>query len=301
MALLSSAKTWLLVHHFRPRRWLRSFFAYRNYMGYIRPKLLVNTEQDYNIKRKILSKGWEPRALSWPVGQKILALSPHPDDESIGAGGILWAHRNVSEIHLIVFCKGEKGGAIDENIKEQNHYRSRLAEVRKCEFSQTARMLSAKSCYFLDYPDGNIPSTEIEAQRLRSLIDQINPDIVLIPWFFDNLPDHRQTNILYSLGCSDLELMVLAYEVWTLLEPNAFFDITDYIEGKCLLIKNYVSQLRTVDYLSYAVGLSMVRAFQYSTRSQRTGAYESYIALPNNEYCDLVQQYYCKGDSQHIP
>jgi LmbE family N-acetylglucosaminyl deacetylase len=33
-------------------------------------------------------------------------LCPHPDDESIGAGGLLRAHRNSAEIHLACLCTG---------------------------------------------------------------------------------------------------------------------------------------------------------------------------------------------------
>jgi hypothetical protein len=36
-----------------------------------------------------------------------------------------------------------------------------------------------------------------------------------------------------------------------MLEPNAVFDIAKHMNGKLSLIRNYPSQLRTVDYLGY--------------------------------------------------
>ena len=153
-------------------------------------------------------------------------------------------------------------------------------------------MLKARSCHFFDFPDGRISFDPAHVERLGLLIKQIRPDVVLLPWFLDNLPDHRRANILFAWACPDLELSVFSYEVWTMLTPNAVLDITDYLEGKLSLVRNYVSQLRTVDYEGYCIGLSRVRAFQFSARARRHGAQEAYFALPGQEYCALVRQYY---------
>ena len=37
---------------------------------------------------------------AFPIGKKILAISPHSDDEAIGAGGIIWAHRELRKFTL---------------------------------------------------------------------------------------------------------------------------------------------------------------------------------------------------------
>lgn len=283
-----------LLHRFNihPKKWWDSFVCYPRYLGYIKPRLLANCDEEYILRRKALSNAWEPCQLTLPVGKRILSISAHPDDESLGAGGLLWAHRNLSELHLIVLSKGEKGGALEETIEDPTLYEIKLAEVRKAEFSRTASMLGARSCHFFDFPDGQISFDHEHVERLGALIREIKPDIVLLPWFLDNWPDHRRANILYSWACSALELIVLAYEVWTTLEPNAVLDITDYLDGKLSLIRNYASQLRTVDYENYCIGLSKVRAFQFSTRPKRSGALEAYLSLPNQEYCALVHQYY---------
>ena len=156
---------------------------------------------------------------------------------------------------------------------------------------RTAEMIGAVTYHF-NYAEEEIPCTMEAAQRIREVVQKVEPDLVLIPWLFDNLPDHRRANILYAWGCADLELMVLAYEIWTMLDANAILDITDYIDGKMSMINNYESQLQTVDYTSYAVALSKVRAFRYPVRQKRQGAAEAFIALPNIEYCELVQNYY---------
>jgi LmbE family N-acetylglucosaminyl deacetylase len=292
--MLSILKRVLHSLNIHPKKWRDSLVSYPRYLGYIKPRLLASCDEDYIIRRKALSNAWEPRHLTLPVGKRILSISVHPDDESIGAGGLLWAHRNISELHLIALSRGEKGGALEEKIVDPALYETKLAEVRKAEFSRTASMLGARSCHFFDFPDGQISFGHEHLERLGALVKQIKPDIVLLPWFLDNWSDHRRANILYSWACSDLELIVLAYEVWTMLEPNAVLDITDYLEGKLSLVRNYPSQLRTVDYESYCVGISQVRAFQFSPRPKRSGAQEAYLSLPNQEYCALVHQYYGK-------
>jgi LmbE family N-acetylglucosaminyl deacetylase len=285
-----------LLHRFNihPKKWWDGLICYPRYLGYIKPRLLASCDEDYIARCRTLSNAWEPRHLSLPVGKRILSISAHPDDESLGAGGLLWAHRNLSELHLIVLSRGEKGGALDEKIIDSTYYEAKLAEIRKAEFSRTAAMLGARSCHFFDFPDGQISFDAEHVERLGVLVKQIKPDIVLLPWFLDNWPDHRRANILYSWACSDLQLIVFSYEVWTMLEPNAVLDITDYLEGKLSLLRNYTSQLRTVDYENYCLGISKVRAFQFSTRPKRSGAQEAYFALPNQEYCALVRQYYGK-------
>lgn len=275
-----------------PRRWLNGIFSYSRYIGYIKPKLINCDEEEYLARRKFLSKSWQPRLLPMPVGKKLLVLSPHPDDESIGAGGLLWAHRDISEIHLVVMTKGEKGGALGEDCRDQELFKAKMAEARKKEFSKTASMLNAKSRHYLDFEEEKILRDSKTANKLRSIVNAIKPDVLLIPWFLDERADHRDTNILYQKACSDFEFMVLGYEVWSMLEPNAVFDISEHLEGKASLIKNYETQLRTVDYVNYAEGLARVRAFQYQVNPYRNGAVEAYLALPNREYCDLVYNLY---------
>jgi len=285
-------KTILHSKNIHPRRWLNGIFSYSRYIGYIKPKLVDCGELEYLARRRLLSKSWQPRLLSKPVGKRLFVLSPHPDDESIGAGGLLWAHRDVSEIHFVVMTKGEKGGALGENPQGQELFKAKMAEARKSEFSKTASMLNAKSCHHLDFDEGKISCDSKTVNKLRSIVDAIKPDIIFIPWFLDDRTDHRDTNILYQKACSDLETMVLGYEVWSMLEPNAVFDISEYLDGKISLIKNYETQLRTVDYVNYAKGLASVRAFQYQVNPCRNGAVEAYLALPNHEYCDLMRNLY---------
>jgi LmbE family N-acetylglucosaminyl deacetylase len=262
--------------------------SYSRYLGYIKPELLRASEQEYRVRRELLVRGWETARLQAPVGKRILALSPHPDDESIGAGGLLWAHRGKAEIHIVCLTDGEKGGALANPPDDPIAAQRQLAGARREELAKVSEALGARSLEFCSFPDGNIAGTPENVSRLRSVIARIAPDVVLLPWFLDNHPDHRSANALYAAASSDLDCLVLGYEIWALLEPNAVFDITGQLEAKLALIRNFKSQLRTVDYLGYATGLAQTRAYHYPVHPKRSGAVECFVALPNREYCDLV-------------
>jgi LmbE family N-acetylglucosaminyl deacetylase len=266
-----------------PRRWLIGLLSYSRFLGYIRPHLLTTTDDEFRVRRQILAAAWEPRKLVAPLGKRLLVICPHPDDESIGAGGLLIAHRDLAEIHLVCLCNGAAGGSLEDNDDAQ-----KMIETRRAEFRQTAKHLKA-SVYHLDFPDGNVPTDATAGAKLRSIVDKIKPDVVVLPWLLDGHIDHRSANTLYARACSDIEATILGYEIWSMLEPNAVFDITDYLNEKVSLIRNYPSQLRTVDYVQYAIGLAHVRAYHASVRNRRSGAAEAFVALPNQDYCDLVR------------
>ncbi len=121
--------------------------------------------------------------------------------------------------------------------------------------------------------------------------------MVLIPWFLDNLPDHRMANLLYASACRHLNCMVLAYEVWSLCTPNAFFDTTGWLDEKLQLVRRYRTQTATVDYERLVTGLGLTRGFQLGSAPRRTAAAEAFLAMPNRDYCDIVRALYGEPDS----
>jgi LmbE family N-acetylglucosaminyl deacetylase len=296
MGFASSIKALLHRNGVYPRRWLTGLISYSRYLGYIRPQLLQRTEEEFRVRRQLIARAWEPRQLIAPVGKRILALCSHPDDESIGAGGLLLAHRDLAEIHLVCLCDGAGGGSLESADSNP----AALVKARRAEFHKTAVALQAASVQHLDYPDGDIPCSAAAAKRLRSIVHDLRPDVVLLPWFLDGHVDHRHANVLYARACAELEATVLGYEIWSLLEPNAVFDITGHMADKLSLIQNYTSQLRTVDYVRYASGLANVRAYQAALHPLRSGAAEAFLALPNREYCDLVCELFdARGELRH--
>lgn len=270
------------------RRWLPRVTSYWCFLGCVKPYLMSSTKADYRIRRQLLIRGWEPCLLTPPVGERILVISPHPDDETIGAGGLLWAHRHQSALHFVILSNGENGGRLAHPPADPERQKQVLMCVRKDELLKTAHELNARSVDFLEFPDGNIPLDSVAVERLRAVVAKVRPDVVLLPWFLDNHADHRLANVLFAKACGNEKMLVLGYEVWAMLQPNAYFDISHHLTTKLSLLRNYRSQLRTIDYLHYVKGLAHARGYHAGITPQRQGAAEAFVALPCRDYCDVV-------------
>jgi LmbE family N-acetylglucosaminyl deacetylase len=278
---------------FHPRAFIDRFLTYPRYLGSIKPELLSRSAAETQARLRSLAGTWWPQKLEVQEGKRILALSPHPDDESIGPGGFLLRHRGKSAIHVLVVFNGEGGGRLESGPWEDTPgYRSRLIDERKRELACAARLLEAESVHHLDFPDGTVDPDLAAALQLRAAVDQVRPNIVLLPWFLDRQRDHRVVNVLYAWACQDLPAIVLSFEIWEMLQPNAIIDISGVLEEKLELVRGYRTQIATVDYIGLCGNLAGTRAFYNPVRPDRAGAAEAFFALPGPEYCELVCSLY---------
>jgi LmbE family N-acetylglucosaminyl deacetylase len=103
----------------------------------------------------------------------------HPDDESLGLGGILakYAARGI-ETYLITATRGERGwfGAPDEYPGP-----SALAKIREQELRAAAGVLGIRDVVLLDYMDGEVTQAD-QSELVRQIaahIRGIQPDVVV--------------------------------------------------------------------------------------------------------------------------
>ena len=113
-------------------------------------------------------------------GQRILVFSPHPDDETIGAGGyIAQSIENGADVRIVLVTDGDFHGNED---------------VRYAEFKKATQILgvSGRQLVFLGLPDGKLDKMDPPAlySALQLQIAQYNPDIVVYPDIRDDNPDH---------------------------------------------------------------------------------------------------------------
>jgi N-acetylglucosamine malate deacetylase 1 len=274
---------------FHPRAFIDAMLTYPRFLGTIKPTLLRGASSELEPRLAMYQQAWWPKRLESPLAKRILALSPHPDDESIGCGGLLLAHAGTANITIVNVYNGDGGGALEEGPWHNNsEYRAKLVEMRARELDQAAAILQADQVIRFGVSDCDGAPGPKEAAALRVILQQFAPEIVLLPWMLDNHPHHRMTNRLFAEAAQGLSTMVLGYEIWTLLTPNAFFDFTELQDRKRKLISQYVSQLRTVDYITYVEGLANTRAFHLLVSENRSGSVEAYLALPCEDYCNLV-------------
>lgn len=136
----------------------------------------------------------------------LLLVLAHPDDESMGTGGLILRHtRNGIATHLICATQGEAGwmgkppGAKKEDLKE----------IRSKELEEAAQALALNGVELWDYADGGVPSSDQQeiTQRIWENVARLKPRAV-IGWGPDGgygHPDH------IAIGaCTDAALASMA-------------------------------------------------------------------------------------------
>jgi LmbE family N-acetylglucosaminyl deacetylase len=118
-----------------------------------------------------------------PPEAPMLVLAPHPDDETLGAGGLIKAQRlRGLDVSIAAVTDGEKAYADTEG----------LAAVRRVEQTEAVARLGVKSEKIVRFglPDGSVASREQElVERLAALVSQ---DTHLVaPWKGDFHADHE--------------------------------------------------------------------------------------------------------------
>lgn len=124
--------------------------------------------------------------------KKLLAILAHPDDETLGMGGMLahYAAEGV-ETYVITATRGEYGwfGSPDEYPGPAALGRTREGELRRA-----AAILGVHEVTVLDYIDGELDQAEPEVivAQLAAHVRRIRPDVV-VTFGHDGLyghPDH---------------------------------------------------------------------------------------------------------------
>lgn len=149
--------------------------------------------------------------------RKLLVFVPHPDDETVGCGGLInLARRADIDVDVIVTTDG---GA--SHPATTDWPRARLVKTRRQELKAALQILGCETQpLFLDLPDAEterVDATKVQvAHSLASkFAASIAPDVVLTTWRREPHCDHRFTASLAQRVCCSLRLKLLEYMVWT--------------------------------------------------------------------------------------
>lgn len=115
----------------------------------------------------------------------------HPDDESMGCGGIILRHTRAGiPVTLICATRGEAGWT----GKPLGAKREDLAQIRAAELDEAAAALAISGVQLWDYPDGGVEACDRQeiVQRIWEQITKLRPKAV-VGWGPDGgygHPDH---------------------------------------------------------------------------------------------------------------
>ena len=192
--------------------------------------------------------------------KRVLVVSPHPDDESIGCGGTLRKHVVDGDLVWALFLtSGEKGG---HGVSPQE-----VAVVREREAAAAAAILGVREIEFCREQDGALAVTTSIVVRLRERIDAWRPDIIYLPHDREMHPDHRVTVdiVRHVVERSTSRPDMLMFEVWTPTQRiDEVIDISPYVEIKREAIRAYHSQCAVMDFEQAILGLNRYRGEMHS-------------------------------------
>lgn len=173
---------------------------------------------------------------------KILVVAPHPDDESIGCGGLLSMYGKQCDVLLIT------DGDTRECVSD-------IADVREKEF-----IAAVTSADVHDYKCLRIPEHRIEFNsNVIAQIDFKKYAYVFVPNRYEAHDDHVA---VYKTIKKFVQkpAKLFEYEVWTPLhKPNIYLDITEVSGRKINMIKFHESQIKYLDYVGMIMGLNAYR------------------------------------------
>lgn len=121
----------------------------------------------------------------------LLVVMAHPDDESMGTGGLILRHtRRGVDVHLICATRGEKGwGGEPPGARRED-----LSAIRTAELEAAAAALALSSHDLWDYPDGGVEGADQDeiTKRIEAKVRELSPAAV-VGWGPDGAyghPDH---------------------------------------------------------------------------------------------------------------
>jgi LmbE family N-acetylglucosaminyl deacetylase len=241
--------------------------------------------QSYGLLRT--SKVFNNSALVWaPGAERVLVLAPHMDDETIGCGGAVALHVQAgASVEVAFLTDGRHGSSTLQSLtgEARRIEENRVIGLRKQEAQQALATLGVQSVSYFDLEDGTLQTDATVVARVRDLLEKQQPQIVYVPCFLEQHPDHyAASRILLEAATDSMAFQCLAYEVWTPLFPNCLVRIDDVLEVKKRALSAYHSQLADLDYLRTSLGLNAYRSAGFSAHY---GQYaEAFYSVPLREY-----------------
>lgn len=159
-----------------------------------------------------------PAAAAATLGPTVV-IAPHPDDESLGCGGLVALLRQAGQpVWCVLVSDGTMSHPNSRKFAAPARQALREQELRA---ALAALQVPSQALYCLNLPDGAVPLPEVAAgaaaaRQLATFLQQTQPATVLVPWRRDPHPDHRATHQLVQAALLQVPNppRLLEYVVW---------------------------------------------------------------------------------------
>lgn len=148
-----------------------------------------------------------------------LVIAPHPDDESLGCGGTIALLRQQGfRVHVLFVSDGTMS-----HPNSPSYPAERLRQVREAEALEALRLLNVpvENAFFMRQKDTQVATTDSPdfadaVAFVYTLLTDVEPATVLVPWRRDPHRDHRASWQILNAALSMLSVRprVLEYLIW---------------------------------------------------------------------------------------
>lgn len=156
---------------------------------------------------------WADRqSLSLDGVRRVVVVAAHPDDESLGAGGLLaTAHERGLEVDLVLLTAGELSHPASPTHSRAQLGRRRLQEAKDA----LGTVAPGAALTMVALGDGSVAGSEADvAARLVDLIGDGEGTLLAAPWRHDGHPDHDAAGRAAATAARRTDARLVEYPVW---------------------------------------------------------------------------------------
>lgn len=183
---------------------------------------------------------------------KILVVSVHPDDETLGCGGTILKHNNQGdEIYWLILT----------DVYKNIGYEQEFINKREKQIEKVSKLFNFKKTFKLRFPTTKLHLVDFSEliEKISTVINEVKPEIVYTVNRSDIHTDHQIASKAIMSCTKSFRYpfikKILMYECISETEiapqlpenifiPNVYSDISDFIDEKVEIMKIYESELQ---------------------------------------------------------
>jgi LmbE family N-acetylglucosaminyl deacetylase len=153
----------------------------------------------------------DPDALLKRPAASLMVLAPHPDDESLAAGGLIQRALGYGARVSVVFVSDGENNPWPQRVLERRAWigprqRAGWAARRRGEADAALHTLGVDAAHVhrLGWPDGGLTwmlldGTAAMLATMRGLVERERPTLLVLPDLADRHPDHSAIHVLMEM------------------------------------------------------------------------------------------------------
>jgi LmbE family N-acetylglucosaminyl deacetylase len=145
--------------------------------------------------------------------RRVVVVGAHPDDESLGASGLMHLAAGAGwDVEVVCVTAGEGSHPRSATVDPRQ-----LATIRRAELDSAVRSVARyASIACLDLPDGSVGNhvEEVVDQLVATIGVDGSHTLLCAPWRADGHPDHEAVGRAAAIAAARTDARLLQYPVW---------------------------------------------------------------------------------------